>query len=270
MTARSARDLRRSLEGVLGRLQRLHSPLSQMESRLAAQTAIGFSDIATIPLKGDLAALARQVCLELGPKHVAQVVTTSLLSCSVLASVGPRLEALNALLGAELSGDGGGVSTSLAAVQTLTYSLCLLYGSCCHHAIDAPLSPEQAQQLGRGALLLVGTGKAAFQRIAAAWPVGLQRTELLREHSRALLFGVVQELWCTEVTGDDGEFSFPTSTLVGQVPPEQALALLAAIAEAVGAGTGEAAYSLNIACVLRARGKHPCRTGMLPGGSCSQ
>ena len=83
-------------------------------------------------------------------------------SCSVLASVGPRLEALNTLLTAELSGGGGGFPTSLAAVQQLTHSLCLLHGSCCHLATAVPLSHEQLQQLCRGALLLVGAGQAAF------------------------------------------------------------------------------------------------------------
>lgn len=59
MPPRSARDLRRSLEAVLSRLERLRSPLGLEDPRRVADAITGLLTVAEAPLTGDLAALAK-------------------------------------------------------------------------------------------------------------------------------------------------------------------------------------------------------------------
>lgn len=154
--------------------------------------------------------------------------------CSVLVRVGPRLEALNLLITAGLSGAGD--AGAVLAHQTLAYSLCCLYGSCWRMAGSVPFTSAQAQLLGRGTLLVVGAGRIALESTAAALPAGPLRSEQLRDHCYGLLFAMRHELRFAAGQPDGGRAELRRCALLDQVPPEQALSLLAAIAEAVGPG----------------------------------
>ena len=158
------------------------------------------------------------------------------LVCRVLASVGPRLEALSAFLDGELR--RGTTMEAAAAAACLTNRLSLLYLSCWSIARTVQLSRTQTRQLGRGTLLLTDAGLEIVMQLVGSGCQGSaahQLTHSAKELACGLLNALAWAINCT-MLADSRDTVFQDCAALSDAPPEQALRFLAEITQLVGFG----------------------------------
>lgn len=141
------------------------------------------------------------------------------------------LEALDPLLTSQLAGAPD--DNLRAEICALTFAIGRLYAGCWYVADPAQLSREQARQLSRGTLLLIGVGRAALAQLAAILPAGPSRSGTLQDVSQILLLGLAQALGHAD---SNASTLYNECAAVGQAPPEQALVFLATVSELAASG----------------------------------